>query len=121
MNQNNSKNPPRIAFKKGFLNCYEHLAVGIVHLSVYALYASGACALWELLIWLRHGNGLTVSLNYLGVEKLTTDWVGVQKIIDWIYDSSLWLVLPLVSIAMFYLASGISNYVNSERETLKVD
>jgi hypothetical protein len=70
------------------------------------LIASVGIVLWHAITWLRTGEWPSLSLEYalgwLGVDQPQVDWVGGQRIIDWISGSSVAGFLFVVSLAVIF-------------------
>ncbi|WP_024521115.1 hypothetical protein [Bradyrhizobium sp. Tv2a-2] len=60
---------------------------------------------YQALIWLQSGNWwplpISHGIEFLGWHVPVTQWVGAQKIIDWLFDLPLWSIPAFMAFGCF--------------------
>lgn len=95
-----------------WLNRLRDQAVAWAALAVCSVLASPLVILgWQSLHWLRFGVWepwpVWRAIQHVGWRFPETEWAGVQRILWWLLDLPLALAIPLMGVALLWLAGTI--------------
>ena len=95
------------------------VGAGIMAIGACAIIGSPAIVLWQAFQWLKYGIWSDVLIRdacqWAGLEVWPTEWLGVNRIINWILDEPLWLGLLSVGLLIAWSGIGIAKVLESDQ------
>ena len=67
----------------------------------------------EMVDWLKYGTWIKISIMslsfYAKQDLYYPKWIGLQKILSWIYDQELWILCPILLVFLYLITLLIAN------------